>query len=305
MSAIKLPINYCPLVQSALQAGKPIVALESTVITHGLPYPQNWALLARMEELIQNYGATPATIIIWRGTAHIGIGAKLKQEIEAALSAADYPILKLGSRELPLALAKGDSGGTCLCLQLAHEAGIRVFATGGIGGVHRGWQHTLDISMDLAALSRYPVILVSAGCKAILDVPATLERLESLGVPVVGWQTDSFPIFYTASSPYPIDRMDTLQELVTAWHLQQSFPPPHSGMLVANPIPQKQEIPASQSKPFITASILQAEALGIKQKPYAFSVDSSGKCHKECIRGCQLAYLENNAILAAQIATAL
>lgn len=308
MSAIKLPINYCPRVQSALEAGKPIVALESTVITHGLPYPQNWALLARMEELIQNYGATPATIMIWRGTAHIGIGAKLKQEIEAALSTADSPILKLGSRELPLALARGDSGGTTVSatLQLAHEAGIRVFATGGIGGVHRGWQHTLDISMDLAALSRYPVILVSAGCKAILDVPATLEQLESLGVPVVGWQTDSFPLFYTASSPYPIDRVDTLQELVTAWHLQQSFPPPHSGMLVANPIPQKQEIPASQMEPFITAGILQAEALGIKGKNLTpFLLDYLASATKNASVVANLALLENNAILAARIATAL
>jgi len=303
-----LPLCYSPAVAEALETNQPLVALESTVITHGLPYPQNIELLKRMESIITDLGAVPATIIVWQGFANIGIGPKLLNELEAELSAAQTPFMKLGSRELPLALAGAINGGTTVSatMLLAHQAGIEVFATGGIGGVHRGWQQSMDISMDLEALSNIPVMVVSAGCKAILDVPVTLERLEGLGVPVLGWQTDSFPLFYTATSPYPIDRLDDTAQIVKAWRYWRALQTRSGGMLIANPIPVAHSIPSSVIDPHIQAAIDAAEKSGATGKALTpFLLDYLARATEGVSIKANLALLENNARLAAKIAIAL
>lgn len=302
------PLSVAGEVQLALEEGRAIVALESTVITHGLPYPQNFELLNQMETLIRAEDATPATIILWKGKCHIGLGAALKSEIHHVLADSRTKVKKLGMRELPLAMAQKQSGGTTVSatMRLAHEAGIEVFATGGIGGVHRGWQESMDISMDLQALAEIPMIVVSAGCKAILDVAATLERLESLAVPVLGWQTDSFPLFYTSSSKYPVDSCQSMQELVSSWQYQRSIIRSHSAMLVVNPIPSLHSIPEMEMDAHILSAISYAKELGISGKALTpFLLDYlAGSTNGVSIRA-NLALLKNNALLAAQIAKAL
>lgn len=182
-----LPIKLSKKVEQALVEGRAVLALESTVLTHGLPYPNNFEVLSILEELSRDSGAEPATIIVLDGVAHIGMDTDNINRL-ADIMQKGSELLKFGRREIPTALCKGLSGGTTVSatMLLAHYAGIKVFATGGIGGVHRGWENTLDISSDLKALSEIPVIVVSAGCKAILDIAATMEYLESSGVPVLG-----------------------------------------------------------------------------------------------------------------------
>ena len=281
-----------------------MVALESTVITHGLPKPQNWELMQKLEDVISSVGATAATIIVHRGVAHIGVDSKLKEELQNT----SIPFRKLSSRDLALAFAKKESGGTTVSatMSLAHQAGIEVFATGGIGGVHRSWQESLDISLDLQALSRIPVLVVSAGCKAILDVPATLETLESFGVPVIGWQTDSFPLFYTSESEYPILRCDDLDLLARCWQFHKNLNPSGAGLLVANPIPKDYNIPSEVIEPYITQAILEAKHAGIKGKELTpFLLDFLAHITKGVSVNANLALLENNARLAAQLAKIL
>jgi len=245
---------------------------------------------------------------VWQGKAHIGIGPKLLEEIKTALSLTQTAFVKLGSRELPLAFASGINGGTTVSatMMLAQLAGIEVFATGGIGGVHRGWQSSMDISMDLEALARIPVLVVSAGCKAILDIQATLEKLETLGVPILGWQTGSFPLFYTATSSYPIDRCDGIDQIVKAWSYRRALQTVSGGMLIANPIPAEHSIPSSQIDPFIDAAIAAAETNGARGKALTpFLLDYLARATKGASIKANLALLENNALLAAKIATAL
>ena len=303
-----IPLSCSEAVSQALESNQPIVALESTVITHGLPYPQNFSLLQRMEAIITDLGAVPATIIVWEGKAHIGIGPKLLDEIKATLSLTQSAFMKLGSRELPLAFARGVNGGTTVSatMLLAQLAGIEVFATGGIGGVHRGWQQSLDISMDLEALSSVPVMVVSAGCKAILDVPATLEKLETLAVPILGWQTGSFPLFYTATSPYPIDNCDSIDQIVQAWRFHKALQTSSSGMLIANPIPAEHSIPSSDIDPYIDTAIEAAAQAGAHGKALTpFLLDYLARATEGASIRANLALLENNARLAARIARAL
>ena len=211
-------------------------------------------------------------------------------------------------RDLPLAFARKDSGGTTVSatMGLAHRAGIEVFATGGIGGVHRFWQDSWDVSMDLIALSRMPVIVVSAGCKAILDVEATLEMLESFGVPVVGWQTDTFPLFYTPESNYHISRCDDLDLLAQSWKAHKILRDNGSGMLVANPIPKEYGIHSSQIEPFINQAIAEAKHVGIKGKELTpFLLDLLAQITKGESVKANIALLEHNARLASVLAKAL
>lgn len=296
-----LPLKLSPEVECALSERRAVVALESTVITHGLPKPLNWEVLEHLQQVIAEEGCTAATIIVHQGIAHIGIDEKLKEELQNT----DIPFNKLSLRDLPLAFARKDSGGTTVSatMGLAHKAGIEVFATGGIGGVHRFWQDSWDVSMDLIALSRIPVIVVSAGCKAILDVEATLEMLESFGVPVVGWQADTFPLFYTPESEYPISRCDDLDLLAQSWRAHQVLRDNGCGMLVANPIPKEYGILSSQIEPYINQAIAETKHDGIKGKELTpFLLDLLAQITKGESVKANIALLEHNARLAADLA---
>jgi len=215
-------VKFAPEVRQALEKSEPVLALESTVITHGLPFQQNLEIAHELERLASAEAVVPATIVILDGIVHIGVG-KAEWEYLASLSQqaqTDSSVLKkLARRDLALAVAKKWNGGTTVSatIHLANFAGIKVFATGGIGGVHRKWQESFDISADLTAMSMCPVIIVTAGCKAILDIPATLEQLETLSVPVLGWQTDYCPVFYSKDTPYPVERADDIDEIVQVW----------------------------------------------------------------------------------------
>ncbi len=294
-----------PAVETALKQGLPVVALESTVITHGLPWPQNLSLFRALEEILMNDGVTPATIIVLNGKAHIGVDEDLIQGITPLLKQTGS-FGKLGTRDLPLAFTRGHSGGTTVSatMQLASLAGIEVFATGGIGGAHRGWGQTLDISSDLTALASFPVAVVSAGCKAILDVPATLEYLETLAVPVLGWQTDRFPLFYTASSEHRIERLDSVEDFARLWQTHQIMG--GKGLLIANPIPEAESIPAPQIEAFINSSLIEARLKGISGKALTpFLLDYLARATKGGSVKANLALLRNNAQVAAELAKAL
>lgn len=301
-------IHVSPLVQDALKSNQAVVALESTVITHGLPFPENLSLLRQLEQHIIDNGAIPATIIVWQGYAYTGIDDTLLDKISQALSERDKDIFhKLGVRDLPLAIARKQSGGTTVSatMALAAKVGIEVFATGGIGGAHRGWQATADVSSDLSALSTYPVAVVSAGCKAILDVAATLEILETMAVPVWGWQTNSFPLFYSSESDYQIDSIDGVDEFVSAWHAHRLLSG-DKGVLVANPIPKAHEIQAAQMEPIIQAAVQEADMAGVHGKAITpFLLDYLARHTEGDSVKANLALIENNAVLAARLAKAL
>lgn len=294
-----------PAVSSALAKGRPVVALESTVLTHGLPWPQNLAVLRSLEEILVNAGVTPATIIVLNGTARVGVDEELIDKITPLLKRPGS-FLKLGARDLPLAFSLGHSGGTTVSatMKLAALAGIRIFATGGIGGVHRGWDKTLDVSSDLTALASFPVTVVSAGCKAILDVPATLEYLETLAVPVLGWRTDSFPLFYTAQSDLRIDRIDSAEEFARLWKVHLDLG--GQGLLIANPIPAADSIPALRMESFINQALAAAGVQGIAGKALTpFLLDFLAQATKGDSVDANLALLKNNAKVAAELAKAI
>lgn len=305
-------IKLSEAVESALSNNKPVLALESTVITHGLPYPQNIEIAIELEELAKANGVTPATIAFIDGIIHIGLE---EQDIArlAELTRTDPKhglVNKIALRDIPLAVAQKWSGGTTVSatMFLAYQAGIKVFATGGIGGVHRFWQDSLDISADLQALASYPVIVVTAGCKAILDIPATLEQLETLSVPVYGWQTGLCPAFYTNTTSYPIDRIDDAKTIAEAYHALTGFNNPNnaSGLVIMNPIPAEYNIPSEQIEPEIEQAIAEANELGIKGKattPWLLkrlSEISEGKSVE-----ANLALLKNNVIVGCKIAMEL
>jgi pseudouridylate synthase len=259
-------------VQFALSEGKPVLALESTVITHGLPYPDNIETAEILEKTAIDSGVTPATIAVIDGVIHIGLEeTDLARLAELSLqSQTQHNLLKkIAKRDIPLVLAEKSSGGTTVSATvcLAHQAGIRVFATGGIGGIHRQWQESLDWSADLPALAQHPVIVVTAGCKAILDIPATLEQLETLSIPVYGWRTDSCPAFYTNDSPYAVDRIDKAETIAEAFKAHISLHNASaSAILVMNPIPAQHSIASEFIEPVIEQAIREAELLNIRGK---------------------------------------
>jgi pseudouridine-5'-phosphate glycosidase len=278
----------------------PLVALESTVITHGLPRPQNLALARDMEHVVRENGAQPATIAILDGQIRVGL-----TDAELERLANETSVGKISRRDFAAAIVKKECGGTTVAgtMFAAHRAGIKVFATGGIGGVHE--VETLDISTDLQALADTPMIVVCAGAKAILDLPATLEYLETMAVPVVGYQTDEFPAFYSRCSGLPVSaRLDSPSEIVrfsrTHWELGMK-----SAVLVCQPLPPEEEIPAEKINGFIEQARREAREQGVHGQPLtpfllARLAELTGG---ESLRA-NLALLKNNARLAAQIAVA-
>jgi pseudouridine-5'-phosphate glycosidase len=310
-------IKFSQAVESALTEGLPVLALESTVITHGLPFPQNIEIAKVLEQTALENGTIPATIAVIDGTIHIGLEeAELDRLAELSLQAQTSPNLlkKLAKRDIPLALAEKSSGGTTVSatLYLAHLAGIKVFATGGIGGVHKNWQDSLDWSADLPALAQHPVIVVTAGCKAILDIPATLEQLETLSIPVYGWQTHFCPAFYTRESVYPIERIDKVDIITEAYqtHLALSSESDHhnsaSALLIMNPIPEQYSLDSDVIEPAIEQAVNEARQLNIKGKAITpWLLKKLADVTKGKSIEANLALLKNNVVLGSQIAQAI
>lgn len=252
-----------PEVQAALSAGKAVVALESTIISHGMPYPKNVETALAVEQLVRDNGAVPATIAIIKGKLKVGL---THDEIEYLGSSHD--VIKASRRDVPFILAKGLDGATTVAstMIIADLAGIRVFATGGIGGAHRGAQNTMDISADLQELAHTNVAVVCAGAKSILDIGLTLEYLETQGVPVVGFGTDELPAFYTSKSGFGVDyRIDSAKEMAealkTKWDLGLN-----GGVVVANPIPAEYEMAPEVINSAIEQAVRESEEQGIKGK---------------------------------------
>lgn len=258
-----LPLTFAPDVAEARSAGRPIVALESTIITHGMPYPQNVETARRVETAVRDNGAVPATIAIMNGHIHIGLTA---DEINWLGQATD--VAKLSRADLAACIATGRAGATTVAATMicAHLAGISVFATGGIGGVHKGAEHSFDVSADLQELAQTPVAVVAAGAKAILDLPKTLEVLETFGVPVVAVGQDDFPAFWSRNSGLSAPlRLDSPKEIAQAIQFQRTLGL-KSGHLIANPIPENAEIPAEVLEPLIATAIQEADEQGIQSK---------------------------------------
>ncbi len=289
-----------PAIAPAVLQGKPVVALESTVIAHGLPAPHNLELARACEAIVQEQGAQAATIGIVEGRTVIGLSAAQLNEM-----ASRQDVAKVNLSNLAHVLTEQKWGATTVAasLCLAHRAGLRVFATGGIGGVHRGASESFDISADLTALARFPLITVCAGAKAILDLPKTMEALETLGVPVVGYQTDELPAFYSRTSDIPLDlRADTAAQIATLarthWELGST-----SAILVVNPIPQADEIPAHEIADVIEEALAAAQAQRIVGKAVTpFLLTHVAEKTQGRSLQANLALLKNNARLAAQIA---
>ncbi|MCC7119745.1 MAG: pseudouridine-5'-phosphate glycosidase [Anaerolineales bacterium] len=291
-------LSLSPAVNRALNSGAPVVALESTVITHGLPKPQNLELAREMEAQVTAHGATPATIALLDGKIRVG----LTDEELVRLSEADSP-LKVSHRDFATAIVKKADGGTTVAgtLHAASLAGVQVFATGGIGGVHK--ESAFDISTDLQALAHTPMLVVCAGAKAILDLPATLEYLETLGVPVIGYKTDEFPAFYSRESGLDVSaRLDSpkaIAEFAKA-HWALGF---KSAVLVTNPVPESEAIPKSEMEPMIVQASAEAVKQGIHgQQLTPFLLSRISELTKGQSLKANLALLLNNAKLAAEIA---
>ena len=257
-------LDFSPEVSAALAAGKPVVALESTIISHGMPYPQNVETALRVEATIRENRATPATIAIIGGRLKAGL---TPEEIEY-LGRKGREVAKASRRDLPVLVARGEDGATTVTttMIIAHMAGIKVFATGGIGGVHRGAETTMDISADLEELAQTPVMVICAGAKSILDLGLTLEYLETKGVPVIGFGTEELPAFYTRRSGFKVDyRIDTPEELAKAFKAKLDMGL-QGGMLVTNPIPEEYSIDPDRINKAIDQAIAECNERGIKGK---------------------------------------
>ena len=289
-------------VADALESGRPVVALESTIISHGLPRPRNHAAAVEFEEILRSRGVTPATIAILDGMPQVGLTAEGLRRI------AEEDLAKASVRDLPVLAAKGSSGATTVAAtaHLAAMAGIEVFATGGLGGVHRGASSTFDESADLGTLAITPVAVVSAGVKSVLDIGATLERLETLSVPVIGYRTNVFPGFWLTESAHPVDwRVDSPEEVAAVIRAQRELG--HGqGIVVANPLPVGQQWDPAAHDRVLAAALAAAEEQGIRGKavtPFLLSyiVDASGGVSLEV----NLNIARNNVLLAAEIAIVL
>jgi pseudouridylate synthase len=294
-------ISLSAEIARALQVNIPMVALESTVITHGLPHPQNIQLARDMEAAIRGEGATPATIAVIDGKIRVG----LTDEDLVRLAESKSP-LKVSHRDFATAIVKKVSGGTTVAgtMLAAHQAGIKVFATGGIGGIHK--ESAFDISTDLRALAEIPMIVVCAGAKAILDLPATLEYLETMGVPVVGYQTDKFPEFYSRDGNLDVSvRLDSPQEIAEFAQVHWSLGL-HSAILVTNPVPVTDAIPKSELEPIIHQASKEAKEKKIHgQALTPFLLQRISELTDKRSLRANLALLLNNARLAAQISKAM
>ena len=297
-------LKRSPRVEAALKAGKPVIALESTIISHGMPYPQNVETALRCEQIARDNGAEAATIAVIGGKMCAGL---TEDQIDY-LGRAGHNMQKASRRDLPVLAARKQDGATTVAatMIIAAMAGIKVFATGGIGGVHRGAEVTMDISADLEELAQTPVAVVCAGAKSILDLGLTLEYLETKGVPVIGYGTEHLPAFFTDESGFNVDyRMDTAQEIADAIRAQRALNLP-GGMLITNPIPKEYAMPRAVIDAAIQTALRQAQEQGIKGKettPFLLAkvVELTGGDSLKS--NIQLVF--NNVALAAQIARAL
>ena len=296
-------LDVKPEVREALQAGKPVVALESTIISHGMPYPQNVETALRVEEIVRENSAVPATIGVIGGRLKAGM---TPEEI-AYFGKKGTAITKASRRDLAVLCARGEDGATTVTttMMIAYMAGISIFATGGIGGVHRGAEVTMDISADLEELATTPVMVICAGCKSILDIGLTLEYLETHGVPVIGYGTGTMPAFYTRESGFKVDyRMDTPGEIAQAFLAQKELGL-RGGMLVTNPIPEEYSMDPGVINRAIDAAVEECKALGIHGKettPFLLAKVKELTGGDSLDSNIQLVF--NNARLAAQIAAA-
>ncbi len=287
--------------QAALKNNEPIVALESTIISHGLPRPTNIEVASDVEAIVRENGATPATIAVIDGAIHVGLAESALQRI-----ATDTNIAKASIRDLPVVIAKKMSAATTVAAtsHIAHLAGISIFATGGLGGVHRGAQDTWDESADLHSLANIPVMVVSAGAKSILDVAATLERLETLSVPIIGYRTNRFPGFYLSDSGFDLEyRADSPEEISSIWRARNNANISRSGMVVANPVVNQMD-PDLHAKT-LAAGLDAAEREHIKGKavtPFLLEYFHN-HTNGESLR-VNIEIIKSNAALAAQIAAA-
>jgi pseudouridine-5'-phosphate glycosidase len=301
MTQLPQHLDVAPEVGEAIATGKPVVALESTIIAHGMPYPQNVETAAAVEQIVREGGATPATIAVFKGRGKIGLGA---DDLEA-LGRDGQRFAKLSTRDLAHAVALKRDGATTVAstMRLAAMAGIPVFATGGIGGAHRGAETSFDISADMTEFAASNVAVVTAGAKAILDLALTLEVLETMGVPVIGFGTDEFPAFYSRDSghklPLRCDTPDEIADLMKAkWRMGLT-----GGIVVANPIPRESEIPAGEIAPSIEAAVARAAAQGIKGKAVTpFLLAEIARVTGGRSLAANIALVKNNARLAAAIA---
>lgn len=295
-------LRLAPEVADALTAGRPVVALESTIISHGMPYPDNVAMAQEVEQIIRDGGATPATIAILGGAPRIGLSAD-----ELELLASDPDVAKVSVRDIPYVVARGAHGATTVAatMRFAALAGIRIFVTGGLGGVHQGGQDSMDVSADLTELGSTEVAVISAGVKSILDIGRTLEAMETLGVPVVGYGTDEFPSFFSRSSGHRVPmRLDSPQELAKLLHAKWKLGLA-GGVSIANPVPAAEEIPVERMQGVIDQALADARERGVLGKditPYLLGriVEIT---QGESLR-TNIALVRNNARLGAALAVA-
>ena len=294
-------IGFSEEVLAARANGSPIVALESTIISHGLPRPENLKVATEVESIIRNCGATPATIAIIDGEINVGLDGKALERL-----ANDDSVVKASIRDLPMVRVSKLSAATTVAAtsHIAHSAGISFFATGGLGGVHRGANESWDESADLMALATIPVLVVCAGAKSILDVPATLERMETLSIPIVGYKTNRFPGFYLADSGFALDyRADSPQQVAAIWAARREVGINNSGMVIANPVVKEME--KTRHDQILNKGLREAELRGVRGKevtPFLlefFHTESGG----ESLR-VNIEIIKANARLAAEIAIA-
>ena len=293
-------LDITPEVKAAIEAGQPVVALESTILSHGMPYPQNLEFAAQVERIIRAEGAVPATMAIINGRMKVGLN---QQELE--LMCKGEGVVKVSRRDLPIILAQGGTGATTVAstMILAHLAGIKVFATGGIGGVHRGAETTMDISADLQELAHTSVAVVCAGAKMILDIGLTLEYLETMGVPVLGFNTNDFPAFYCRKSGFGVDcnakdAAEVAKIAKTKWDLGLE-----GGMLIGNPVPEEYAMDFDEMSAIIDKALDSANKEGVRGKnitPYLLAHIVEYTQGRSLATNIQLAY--NNARVAARIA---
>ncbi len=290
-------------VADALAVGRPVLACESTIVTHGLPAPRNLAVAREAEELVAALGVVPATVGVLHGEVVVGL-----TDDELARLATAPDVVKLSARDLPVAVATGASGGTTVAAtaHLAHRAGIRVFATGGLGGVHRGAARTFDESADLPALAALPLVVVSAGVKSVLDVPATLERLETLGVTVAGYRTHAFPGFYVADSGHRVgQRLESPEQVAAAWLAARDLGLP-GAVLVANPVPAAEQLPPALHDAALADALAALDDAGIGgQDATPFLLARVRAATGEASLEVNVAVYRHNVALGARIATAL
>jgi len=295
-------VEVSPKVGAALAAGEPVVALESTIISHGLPRPGNHAAARKFEAILESQNVTPATIALIDGVPKVGLQDKDLERI-----ASDESVVKVSSRDIAIAMARKVTGGTTVAAtsMLAARAGLRVFATGGLGGVHRGAAETFDESADLTVLSRTPITVVSAGVKSILDIPATLERLETLSVAVVGYQTSRFPAFWLSDSGYDLDwRVDSAAEIADIMAIRDAFGEP-SALLVANPLPVALQLDPGVLDDALGEALALAAEQGIRGKAVSpFLLDRIQQVTGGVSVDVNLNIARGNIELAGQIATA-